>query len=117
MIELNYNFIENIQYTDNTYQETFLKIFNLNSYDNDSIFKTINEIYSIIKNNDKMLSIITLLSNNNNNIDSNDHCFLMAFLFSYDCLELFHKLLKQYYEKQTINEEIYNNLLTVIKNM
>jgi len=118
MIELNYNFIENIQYNDETYQNVFLKVFNITSYDNDSIFKTIHEIYNVIKNNDKLLSIITLLTNKNTHmIDTNDSHFSTIFLFSYDYLELFHKLFKQYYEKQTINEDIYNNIVNVIENM
>jgi len=121
MIELNYNFIDNITYNDDTYQTVFLKVFNITSYDSDTIFKTINEIYNIMKNNDKLLSILTILTNKNNHMidptDQNDPCFSMVFLFSYDCLELFHRLFKEYYEKQTINEDIYNNILNVIENM
>ena len=63
-------------------------------------------------------SVMTILTNKNNHmIDPNDPCFSMVFLFSYDCLELFHQLFKEYYEKQTINEDIYSNILNVIENM
>jgi hypothetical protein len=124
MTELNYNLIDNITYNDDTYQIVFLKVFNITSYDTVSIFKTINEIYNVIKNNDKLVSIITLLTIKNNHMinptgqsNQSDPCFSMIFLFSYDCLELFHLLFKEYCEKQTINEESYNNLLKVIENM
>ena len=118
MTELNYNFIENIQYNEETYQNVFVNVFNLETYESEIIFKTIDQIYNIIKNNDNIIKLITATGNNNSTmVDNNDPTFSMVILFSYDCLELFHKLFKQYYQENTINDDTYSSLLNVIENM
>ena len=118
MSELNYNFVEKIQYDEETYQDVFLKLFNIETYDTKSIFNTIDQIYNVIKNDENMIKLINTAGNNNSTmVDINDPTFSMVILFSYDCLELFHKLFKQYYEENSINNEIYESLLNVIENM
>ena len=118
MAELNYNFIENIQYTEENYQDVFLNVFKIETYESEVIFKTIEQIYSIVKNNDNMIKLINAAGNNNSTmVDINDPTFSMVILFSYDCLELFHNLFKQYYQENTMNDDIYSSLLNVIENM
>jgi hypothetical protein len=114
-----YNYTLQVKYKNNNdedqnYRKLLLDAFHLEQYDNDKIMNKMKLIYDIIKNNDKIKSIIQLLKKYKYSsifiINDNEPELYLIFLFSFEYFDLFHKCLQELHFNNTITELSYNNL-------
>tara|TARA_B100001093_G_scaffold480212_1_gene509868 strand:- start:1014 stop:1388 length:375 start_codon:yes stop_codon:yes gene_type:complete len=114
-----YNYTLQVNYKNNNdedqnYRKLLLNAFHLEQYDNDKIMNKMKLIYNIIKNNDKIKSIIQLLKKYKYSsifiINDNEPELYLIFLFSFEYFDLFHKCLQELHFNNTITELSYNNL-------
>ena len=114
-----YNYTLQVKYKNNNdedqnYRKLLLDAFHLEQYDNDTIMNKMKLIYDIIKNNDKIKSIIQLLKKYKYSsifiINDNEPELYLIFLFSFEYFDLFHKCLQELHFNNTITELSYNNL-------
>ena len=114
-----YNYTLQVKYKNNNdedqnYRKLLLDAFHLEQYDNDTIMNKMKLIYDIIKNNDKIKSIIQLLKKYKYSsifiINDDEPELYLIFLFSFEYFDLFHKCLQELHFNNTITELSYNNL-------
>lgn len=114
-----YNYTLQVKYKNNddedqNYRNLLLNAFYLEQYDNDIIMNKMKLIYDIIKNNDKIKSIIQLLKKYKYSsifiINDNEPELYLIFLFSFEYFDLFHKCLQELHFNNTITELSYNTL-------
>jgi hypothetical protein len=114
-----YNYTLQVKYKNNNdedqnYRKLLLDAFHLEQYDNDKIMNKMKLIYDIIKNNDKIKSIIQLLKKYKYSsifiINDDEPELYLIFLFSFEYFDLFHKCLQELHFNNTITELSYNNL-------
>ena len=110
---ITYNTITDENLKDHAYRLDFLKCFNCESY-NDSINKSITDIYKITSNNTNFTELYSNIRGTYNIVNDDELC--LVYLFSYSYLYLFHEILSTFIEKNEIEKEKIKNLNELIIN-
>lgn len=102
---------------DDQYRKDFLKAFNLENYESDKIFKTIDNIYEKVKDEPQIKSILESYKKNLYRfpIDT-DYNGLFTFLFSFECFQYLHESLGYLLENKKIDDECFNKFIFSFKN-
>lgn len=99
-----YNYLIDVDYKndddDESYRNFFTKVFNISTYNDEVIFKTLNWIISEYSENEKFMELIQM-SKTKYNESENIHAIM--YLFSWDHFDLFHRFL-QSIKNNTNNE-------------
>jgi hypothetical protein len=93
------------------YQKDLLKIFYMNTFDDDVINKKIRDLFIILKKSDEISSCMKELSKKS--IYQNEEIGLMM-LFSFDYMYLSHLCISEYIKNGFISEANLNNLKKAI---
>lgn len=104
-------------YSDICYRTQLLQAFDLNTYDYEKLYKKIDTLYNVLRENKEITNILEILSkhyNITNNI-SNDKIIIFQILLSYDYFDIFHKCLSIYLHNKLINNP-FKELETFILN-
>ena len=101
---MTYNYEYNLTYSkddidDSNYQTDLLKVFNLTDFDDVVISNTINDIYTLVKQNNDIMDII---KKSNGRFMTTDNEIGLMGLFAFDYLLDFHYVLRELYTTQTI---------------
>ena len=101
---MGYNYEYDLTYTtqdidDSNYQTDLLNVFNISEFDNNVINNTINDIYTLVKDNDNIMEIIR--KSNGRFMTTDNEVGLMG-LFAYDYFLRFHYILKEFNKNKTI---------------
>ncbi len=117
VINYNNNFITTYKsfdqnyYKDLCYKIQLLQAFNMEKYDEFILQNNIQQLYYFLREEEKIIKIISVLSQNNNQLKifkafSNDfnketeNLFYFQILFSFDYFDLFHKFLCNFLKKE-----------------
>ena len=98
------------------YQQDFLQVFSLGTYDDIDVNKKIKELFAQIKENPRMREILQRFSEKASVIWMqpklrDDLEIGMVLLFSYDYFDLFHICLVDFFQSGTICGENFENLI------
>ena len=93
---------------DTQYRKEYLQAFNLEKYDNDTINKSIDQLYEKYKNNPQIISIIQFHRKNNIYAFSDEITFMIFFAF--ENFYHFHKALQLLNHNKLISTKLIQNL-------
>ena len=89
-----YNFSINVDYKnddDESYRNFFTKVFNISTYNDEVIFKTLNWIISEYSENENFMELIQMSKTKYN---ESENIYALMYLFSWDHFDLFHLFLQ-----------------------
>ena len=99
------------------YRNSFLKAFNIETYTDDIIFKTIDNIYEKVKDNDKMIEILNLYKKYVYRYPIEiDNKMLFTFMFSFEAFQYMHECLGMILTNKPISDDIFNKFVKSFKN-
>lgn len=123
---LTYKMFNNEEDSNLCYQIQLLQAFNMLKYDDFIIQKNIESIYEVLKNNETIKTLLSIISEKMktyelfNLINQNEkNIFLFQLLFSYNYFETFHKCFINYindFKKNTLKEDYFEELKTFVNN-
>ena len=104
----NYHYVLNYKHYDNDdkYREDFCKLFNIDSYNHETIMNIIKSLYETYKDNPQFIELIQF-SKDKFNEDDDDIAFM--YLFSWDYLENLHKCLNELKSHNIIPKDLILN--------
>ena len=112
-MNINTNFLCTYQLIDNydesfiLYKIQFLQIFNLDNYDDNIINEKVEKLYNKVKNNNLIKNIL------NKKSYSDDDLVNFMFLFRYDTLYIFHKILINILNNKLDNINLYEEIIKI----
>lgn len=107
-INLNLNLDYKNSNSDDDYQEQFLKLFNLEEYEDKYILKIQDEIYNILIKFEEFQNILEVLKEKYNLCGLlNDECVYIA-LYSFDYLDIFYNIIKKIVNNSLTEEDLVN---------
>lgn len=95
---------------DDQYRDDLLGVFDINEYDDDAIYKTINDIYEMFKVRPEFNELVNV--SKASWMSEDDKVGLMG-LFTYDYFYLFHDVLKMLHDNQSSHES-YKTLIDLL---
>lgn len=102
-----YQLINNYDESFMLYKIQFLQIFDLDDYDDNVINNKIEKLYNILKNNNLIKKIL------NNKKHTSDDLVNFMFLFRYDTLYLFHKILINIFNNKLDDMNLYEEIIKI----
>jgi hypothetical protein len=102
-----YNLIEDGEESDMLYKIQFLQILKQEEYDEKIINNKIEKLYNILKNNNLIKKIL------NNKKHTSDDLVNFMFLFRYDTLYLFHKILINIFNNKLDDINLYEEIIKI----
>ena len=118
-----YNFTYNVSYlniqgdaSDTEYRKQFLSANNISRWDKDSLMKNQDDIYEKFKDNEQFKKILNKAIENYQKIIpiDMDEKSTLVLLFEYNIFESFHKCLKELNDKNSISDEIFNEIINLL---
>lgn len=118
-----YNFTCNVSYlniqgdaSDTEYRKQFLSANNISEWDKDSLMKNQDDIYEKFKDNEQFKKILNKATENYQKIIpiAMDAKSTLVLLFEYDVFESFHKCLKELSDKNSISDQIFNEIINLL---
>lgn len=88
---------------DDIYRAELLRVFNLEVFCQDGLSNLVEELYNSIKHIESIKNLATELAAGYDVMD--DPSFGMVIIFGYETFHMMHKVLKDFFEKGTVNEE------------
>jgi len=116
---LTYNTIEDSDKSETQYRCEFLKVFGLDTFDDDIIYNAQRTLFNKLKDNKSFINIFDKVLNHKHygwltHDKEQYYCFVI--LFNYDLFYLLHECLKDYFNINDISETSYENILKALKN-
>tara|TARA_B100000424_G_C22759740_1_gene409947 strand:- start:272 stop:673 length:402 start_codon:yes stop_codon:yes gene_type:complete len=117
--KLIYKAIEDNDKSETQYRCDFLKVFGLDVFDDDIVFKSQRIVFDKIKENKSFINIFKKVKKNKYygwlTHDQEDY-YSFVVLFNYDLFHLAHQCLKDYFSINDISEESYKNIINALEN-